>query len=496
MKLDKDFIFGASTNAFQIEGARNLGGRTDSIWDEFTKRCFHIPPAGKNDREINSIAISADFYHKYQTDIRIMKRLGLNGLVYNIDWTRIFSKNSQEVNWEGIKFYDNVFATLRANNIKPIPILFHWDTPMWAELQGGFENRAILEWFQGYVATVFKYLGKYTDVWFVNDENSTFTLDGYLSDYLPPGKNSKEGFARAIHHLNLCTALTKIEFEKAKVAGNVSAQALLGIDHDWSPGIPYRIEDEKACQEYNLWFKNFFLDPNLKGTYPPVFQQWLAMQGLSDIIQSGDMELLKNNCVDLIGWNYYRPAYISRDDYQEKQGEMQITSKTFFVKGFKQVFPKENVRYTSWNWIIDPTMLGPGAQALWAEYQKPLMIVENGLGAFDDKSGELILDYNRAEYLSLHFAEVKKAIAQGVKFIGYSLWTYCDIFSPSGGYRKDYGLVAVDFNSPNKTRMPKLSYVWYQRLINSGGENLAHDDHDTLQQLLKDELSTWDFWYQ
>nr|WP_240700331.1 family 1 glycosylhydrolase [Spiroplasma melliferum] len=207
--IEKKFIFAASTCAFQIEGGRSLGGRTESIWDEFTKRNFSIPPLGKAEREINSIEVAADFYSKYKTDARIMKRMGLQGLVYNMDWTRIFPKNSTDFNPEGIKFYDDVFKTLVENGIKPIPILYHWDTPMWAEIQGGFENRNVIEWFRNYVRVVFQYLGKYSNLWFVNDENSTFTLDAYLNDYLPPAKNDKTAFAKAIHHLNLSAAIAK-----------------------------------------------------------------------------------------------------------------------------------------------------------------------------------------------------------------------------------------------------------------------------------------------
>ncbi|WP_283271699.1 glycoside hydrolase family 1 protein [Spiroplasma sp. SV19] len=492
---EKKFIFAASTCAFQIEGGRNLGGRTDSIWDEFTKRNFSIPPLGKAEREINSIAVAADFYSKYKTDARIMKRMGLQGFVYNMDWTRIFPKNSTDFNSEGLKFYDDVFKTLVENGVKPIPILYHWDTPMWAEIQGGFENRSVIEWFRNYVKLVFRYLGKYSDLWFVNDENSTFTLDGYLGDYLPPAKKDKTAFAKAIHHLNLSAAIAKEEFELAKKAGYIAKNALLGIDHDWAPPHQYQTGDETAVAKYNAWFKNFFLDPNLKGTYPDVFFQWLKDEEIDFTISEQDLALLAKNRLDLIGWNYYRPCYITSDQNQDNLKVLHQKSHSFFAPGFKQVFPKD-IEYTKWNWIIDPSMLATGAEILWKEYQKPIMIIENGMGDFDDKTSQLILDKDRIRYLSIHLAEVFKAIERGVNLIGYSLWTYCDIFSPSGGYRKDYGLVSVDFNSKIKTRTPKLSYVWYKRVIASQGENLTFDDDETLTALLKAELLAWDFWYQ
>ncbi|WP_425380144.1 glycoside hydrolase family 1 protein [Spiroplasma endosymbiont of Stenodema calcarata] len=365
--IGKKFIFAASTCAFQIEGGRNLGGRTDSIWDEFTKRNFFIPPLGKATREINSIALASDFYSKYKTDARIMKRMGLQGFVYNMDWTRIFPKNSSDFNPEGIKFYDDVFKTLTEKGIKPIPILYHWDTPMWAEIQGGFENRDVIEWFRNYVRIVFRFLGKYSDLSFVNDENSTFTLNGYLSDYYPPAKNNKTAFAKAIHHLNLSAAIAKEEFELAKVAGYIAEDARLGIDHDWTPPHQYQEGDEAAVVKYNQWFKNFFLDPNLKGTYPEVFFQWLKDEEIDLTITDQDLTLLLKNRLDLIGWNYYRPCYITSDENVDDLKMLRQKSHTFFVSGFKQVFPKD-IEYTKWNWIIDPSMLATGAEILWKEY--------------------------------------------------------------------------------------------------------------------------------
>lgn len=138
------------------------------------------------------------------------------------------------------------------------------------------------------------------------------------------------------------------------------------------------------------------------------------------MISDEDLNLLKKHQLDLIGWNYYRPCYITGDNYVDNLKELHQKSHTFFVPGFKQVFPK-GIEYTKWNWIIDPKMLATGAEILWKEYQKPLMIIENGMGDFDDKAAPLILDQDRIRYLSLHLAEVFKAFDRGVNLIGYSL---------------------------------------------------------------------------
>ncbi|WP_342275705.1 family 1 glycosylhydrolase [Spiroplasma endosymbiont of Nebria brevicollis] len=176
------FLWGSAFSGPQTEGAFAIDGKTPTIWDHW----FKI----KKNRFFEGMNVKNDFYHKYETDSKIMGQMGLNGLVYNLDWTRVMLINDSSINMEGIIFYKNVFASLKANNVQIIPILFHWDTPLWAEAYGGWTNRKILDSFRIFCQTMFEQLGKTSDIWYVNDENSTFTLLGYLSDYLPPAKNN------------------------------------------------------------------------------------------------------------------------------------------------------------------------------------------------------------------------------------------------------------------------------------------------------------------
>jgi 6-phospho-beta-glucosidase len=194
--------------------------------------------------------------------------------------------------------------------------------------------------------------------------------------------------------------------------------------------------------------------------------------------------------MDLIGWNYYRPFYVSDFNYDLKQkkkpSEKSLTGK------FQIVYPLKDVKYTDWKWTIDPSQIVPGAKYLHKKYGKhiPILILENGLGLFDKVSNGLILDKPRIQYLHDHIQEVLKAYKLGENIIGYSLWTYCDIFSPSAGYRKDYGLVKVDFKHKNRIRTPKLSYVWYKNLIASQGKDLSMN-WNSLTKALKTELKNW-----
>ncbi|QBQ07427.1 6-phospho-beta-glucosidase [Spiroplasma gladiatoris] len=494
----KEFLFSASTCALQIEGARSLGGRSQSIWDEFTKRNYCIPPVGKAIREINSIEVAADFYHKYKTDARIMNKLGLNAFVYNMDWTRIYPKDEHYLNPEGIKFYIDFFSEFVDKNIKPIPVLFHWDTPLWAEVRGGFQNPEIQNWFRNYVKTCFKHLGKYTDVWFVSDENSSFTKDAYLSDYLPPQKVGKLNFVQALHNLNMIAAIAKEEFESAKLKGYVSKNAIIGVDHDWSPPIAYTDEknDLQACQRYNEWNLELYLSPSIKGEYPKCYFDYIKKHNLNFEISNDDLVYLKNNKLDLIGWNYYRPVFITHSIKNFSNNDWHIPPQFNEELDLYYVFPKDQ-KYTKWNWLINPNRLVSGAQELCQMYGKniPIMILENGMGDFDNKSADMILDTDRINYLSVHIQKVMEAKQKGINFIGYSLWTYCDIFSPSGGYRKDYGLVSVDFNSAIRERKPKLSYVWYKNVIKNKGLKLDFDMNQLVEELQK-TLDEWDLFFK
>lgn len=497
-KFPKNFIFSTSTCSYQIEGGRLLGGRKHSNWDKFTIENHYIPPQGSPEREIASIDVAADYYHKYKIDSKIMREMKVNGFAYNLDWARIFPDDTGKVNEEGLSFYENVFKSLVKNGIKPIPILYHWDTPTWLENKGGTSSRFFLESFRQFSKIMFKRLGKYTNIWYVNDENSSYTTQAYLDNYCPPGKKSEKEFWKAIYYLSISGAIAKEEFEIAKKNKYISQDSLLGIDHDWNPAIPYNkndIDDVKACEIFNEYNLDLYLNPNIIGSFPKCFFDAIKKLNLKNIVLVDDLKLLKNNTLDLIGWNYYRPAIIASPKRLKENIEWHIKPQNFITKDAYIVFPKKE-RYTSWNWLIKPQYLSIGSHFLWKKYKKPLMILENGIGYFDKRNNGIVEDHYRIDYLNEHLREVQKAINEGVPFIGYSLWTYCDIFSPSGGYRKKYGLVGVDFDNKNLIRYPKASMFWYKNVI----ENLSTFEpnkidykkyYDEARDSLKNEKDIW-----
>ncbi|MGL5308428.1 MAG: glycoside hydrolase family 1 protein [Metamycoplasmataceae bacterium] len=466
-KFPQNFIFSTSTAAFQIEGGRLEGGRTYSNWDKFTMENYFIPPVGSPLREIDSIREAANYYHKYKLDSEIMKEMGVNGFAYNLDWARIFPDDSGIPNEEGIRFYENAFRSLLENGIQPIPILYHWDTPLWLERKGGTSSREFLEAYRVFAKTMFVRLGVYSNIWYVSDENSTYTIHGYLGNFMAPAKKDEKEFWKANYYLAISGALAKIEFNKAIKDGYIKQGSILGIDHVWTPPIPYDkkdADDIRACEIFNEYNLNLFLDPNMLGEFPNCFWDAVKKFELDDIIHDSDLRILANNTLDLVGWNYYLPVTIVHPKRLmegikwHKEPTISITDKALIV------YPL-NEKYTDWDWLIKPEYLSIGAHVLWERYQKPLMILENGLGYFDKKIDGIVDDTYRIDYLNDHLREVQKAIKEGVNFIGYSAWTYCDVFSPTGGYRKKYGFVGVDFKDPNFGRFPKSSMYWYKDVI-------------------------------
>ncbi|MGL5308429.1 MAG: glycoside hydrolase family 1 protein [Metamycoplasmataceae bacterium] len=490
-KFPENFIFSTSTCSYQIEGGRLEGGRTHSNWDKFTIENYYIPPAGVAEREIASIENAADYYHKYKLDSKIMKEMGVNGFAYNLDWARIFPDDTGIPNEAGLNFYENAFKSLVENGIKPIPILYHWDTPLWLEEKGGTSSRVFLKAFKEFSKAMFERLGKYTNIWYVSDENSSYTSQGYLDDYVPPGKKDEKEFWKANYYLAISGALSKIEFDKAIANGYVEKGSLLGIDHDWNPAVPYNANDAddiKACKIFNEYNLDLFLDPNMLGKFPNCFWEAIKKFKLEEIIIKSDLELLKNNKLDLVGWNYYRPAIIAHSKRLNEKIEWHKKPDSFVTKDAIIVYPIGE-RYTSWNWLIKPEYLSIGSHVLWDKYKKPLMILENGLGYFDIKVDGIVDDTYRIDYLNEHLREVQKAITEGVNFIGFSAWTYCDIFSPSGGYRKKYGFVGVNFDDPNFGRFPKSSMYWFKDVIkNLSTFEINKIDYEKFSEQAKNSL--------
>lgn len=490
------FFWGVATNAFQIEGARLKGNRTESIWDDFTKKNVSVPDAlNSPEREVASIAESADYYNKYKTDVNIMHHLGINLFVYAIDWTRIIPTGNF-VNNEGVRFYEKAFRAIKNKAITPVIILFHWDTPMWLEKLGGIPStKEVKKHFRFYVATVFKRLGKLCDFWLVSSENWAFAYYAYIEGLFPPNyKNDYLAFVKVLHNLNVMAAIAREEFDKAKDEGYIKARAWLGTNFDFCPGINLH-NNKKLDNLYRDWNLHLLLEPLFKGTYPKVFIEFINEKKLYFKVNLRDIHYLKKHPLDWISWNFYRPQYFTEINkplvLENEKNPSVLHSSGKYLLVWPKKFNDEKVAYTKWSWLIKPEYLLTGLKEIQKYYpDTPILIGENGCGDFDtvevlNDGTQVVCDYDRINFLKSHIQQVMKGRAEKLNIVGYCVWTYCDIFSPSAGYRKRYGLVRVDFEDKKLHRYPKLSYVWYKNVIDSDGKTLKEINDKSLTEQFK-----------
>lgn len=464
----KNFYFGSASSAFQVEGAANLDNRTDSIWDEYTKRNYYIPEEGSIEREINHINISADFYNNYKEDIKLMKEMGLKMYRFSISWSRIYPKNNRDFNLKGIEFYHNVIDELLKNDIEPLVTLFHWDTPIWVQCRNGFLNREVVESFNTFAKTCFKEYGKKVKYWLTFNEMIIQNLQQYVWGKLTPEYINRSDYAfQAMHYSHLSCAKAVESFKNLRSQGLVREDSLVGITHTEGP-LYYAFDenssdDREATKIAELICNKAYFDVSFKGEYPKEFLNLLEKNNINIDLSIEDEKLLKENTHELIGWNYYQPHYVSKSKTFNKDNNI--------FGWYKENIPS-GVKTTKWKWIIEPEKMIQGLQRLEKEYPNmPLIITENGFGDFDKEENGKIYDYERIDYLRDHLKGCFDAVeTNNINLIGYCYWSFQDIYSPSAGYRKRYGLVKVDFETQERSK--KLSYYYYKKVIENNTYNI------------------------
>lgn len=468
MMNKQDFLWGSASAAYQIEGAHQADGKGVSIWDLWA----HLP--GKTFEGTNGDR-AADHYLRFEEDIALMKAQGLKTYRFSIAWTRILPEGIGEVNLAGVNFYRTLMKALRAAGIEPMVTLYHWDLPQaLQEAYLGWENRQIVEDFDYYARTCYEQFGDLVRYWIVMNEPNIFTHQGYMLGIHPPGKKDEALYLKTYHHTALAHAKAVCSFKEMGMAGMVGSSIAFmpGYGASDSP------EDQQALSNYydtNNWW---FMDSYFKGCYPAAAVAYYKSKGLMPEVTAEDLVLLKKGAeaYDFIGINYYQTAMLA---YNPEDGvgfsAMNTTGKKGSQKesgvpGLYKFVKNPQVTYTDWDWAIDPAGLLYGMRELKARYGKPIIISENGLGAFDKLSeqGEIEDDY-RIDFLAAHVKVCEEAVAEGIDLLAYCTWSFTDLLSWLNGFQKRYGFVYVDFESEAKTRIPKKSYYWYQQVIANNG---------------------------
>lgn len=468
IKFNPDFLWGAASAAYQVEGAYQEDGKGVSVWDRWVKL------EGKTFEGTNG-DIAVDFYHRFEEDIALMKAMGLKAYRFSLAWTRILPDGTGTLNPQGVAFYRQVLQRLHDEGIKPLVTLYHWDLPAALEDRyGGWLNRQIVEDFVHYADVCFMAFGDLVETWIILNEPNIFTSLGYQLALHPPGHTSMREFYTTYHHTALAHAKTAALFKAKGYHGRV------GSSIAYTPAYAASTSklDREALATYYETVNWWLCDPYMKGSYPKSGLQKLKEKGWFDGISTQDEDVLKAGAqaTDFLGINYYQSATIA---YNPMDGVSQGGLNTTGIKGsapengipgFYKHVKNPRLETTDWDWVIDPHGLTVALAELSARYHKPLIISENGLGAFDKRVDGQIQDDYRIDYLAKHIRACHDAMVMGVDLMGYCVWSFTDLLSWLNGYQKRYGLVYVDIASGSLERTPKASYGFYQRVIETQGE--------------------------
>jgi beta-glucosidase len=429
-----DFVWGAATASYQIEGGVDEGGRGESIWDRFCATPGKV-------RNGDSGAIACDFYHRYGNDIALMRDLGIDAFRLSIAWPRIVPQGRGEVNREGLDFYDRLVDALLAACVRPFVTFYHWDLPQALEDRGGWPVRDTVEAFAEYVEAVAARLGDRVGHWITHNEPWVASWLGYGWGKHAPGRTNEADAVAAAHHLLLSHG------RAVEILRSAAPTSEIGITLDLHPVYPASEEDADVAAAWHVdgFHNRWFLDPIFRGSYPDDIREHFDANGPP--VLDGDLELIQTP-IDFLGVNNYSRRLVRADP-----------------EGHPMNVREPESQYTDMDWEVYPDGLHDLLLRLRDDYgPRSLYITENG-AAFPDVHAHdgSVRDPERRSYLESHIAAVGRAVDAEAPVKGYFVWTLLDNFEWAWGYWKRFGLVYVDF--PTLERIPKESFYWYRDFI-------------------------------
>ena len=436
----KNFLWGAATASYQIEGGAYKDGKGKSIWDTFA----HTEGKIKNNENGD---IATDHYHRYKEDISLMNDIKLNAYRFSIAWTRIIPDGKGKINQKGIDFYSRLIDELLKYNIKPFITLYHWDLPQKLQDKGGWANRDITKIFADYSELVAKKFGDRCEYFITFNEPAVFSIHGYLDGYMAPGYKNKDKYFPSVHHINVSHGLS------VQAIRSVLSKVKVGCTLNMAPCIASsnKKKDIDATKIFDTYWNRSFADPMYLGKYPK-----MLLKDLNDYIHTNDMKTIyqKN---DFFGLNHYQHIRVKADN-----------NNLLGARGaFKDELPfgiDRNTKLTLMGWEIAPDAYYKQIMELKNNYGNPdIYLTENGC-AYPDKivNGE-VRDKDRIDYFKKYLGAVKKAIDSGAKVKSYFAWSFLDNFEWALGYEKRFGIVHINFKTLKRT--PKNSYYFYKNLI-------------------------------
>ncbi len=443
-----DFIFGAATAAYQIEGSPQADGKGPSVWDEFVRRKGAVRTGETGDQ-------ACDHYRRMGDDVALIKELGLDAYRFSISWPRVQPSGRGAANGAGLDFYSRLVDALLAAGIRPFPTLFHWDTPLALQREkGGFLSRDAAERFGDYAELVVRSLGDRVKDWITVNEPFEHAVFGHFFGSHAPGLKRPWAYPKVMHHILLAHAagMERIRaFAPGAAAGPVLSQTPV------APLVPGR--DEKAAFLADQFMNRITLDPILKGRYPEELSR--ALRAFWPRMEADDLARVSAPC-DFIGLNYYSRERASRNPLVPFLG--------FWVTGKDGGRPEGEsggTRTTAMGWEVWPRGLEELLLRMRDEYGNPRVIVTENGAAFTDEvergaGAPRVRDRRRVEFLRDYVLAMKRAMDAGANVGGYFVWSLMDNFEWAEGYRPRFGLVRVEYGT--QERVIKDSGRWYSAL--------------------------------
>ncbi|WP_154097704.1 glycoside hydrolase family 1 protein [Microbacterium testaceum] len=461
------FLWGGATAANQIEGAYDADGKGLSVQDVMPRGISG--PRSETPTPDNLKLVGIDHYHRYAEDIALFAEMGFGVYRFSIAWSRIFPKGDEtEPNEAGLAFYERILDELEKHGIEPLVTISHYETPLHlAEQYGGWTNRELIGFYERYARTLFERFGSRVKYWLTFNEINSLLHAPFMSGGIPipEGGVPEQQLYQAMHHELVASA------RATRIAREVAPEAKVGCMVLSMPIYPLTPSPDDAVAVMEADHGNLvYGDVHTRGAYPGYFLRTLREKGIELDITDQDRDDLTNT-VDFVSFSYYMSIAETADPAKKVAGEGNIMGGV----------SNPTLEASEWGWQIDPVGLRLVLNQFWDRWQKPLFIVENGLGARDqlvEVDGEkTVVDDYRIAYLNDHLVQVGEAIEDGVEVLGYTSWGCIDIVSASTAQlSKRYGFIYVDRNDDGTgslDRYRKKSFGWYADVIRSNGASLT-----------------------
>ncbi|KEO80621.1 glycoside hydrolase family 1 protein [Paenibacillus polymyxa] len=457
----ENFFWGGSTSAYQVEGAWDEDGKGPSVIDMSN----HV-------EGVTDFKVTSDHYHMFKEDVALMAEMGFKAYRFSIAWTRIYPLGAGEVNQKGIAFYSSLIDELIKYGIEPIVTMYHFDLPYALEQQGGWSKRETIDAFEQYAKTLFENFGDRVKYWLtINEQNMLILHPGSIGTLDTSLENPQKVLYQQNHHMLVAQAKAMVLCHDMLPNAKIGPAPNIGVIYPASS----KPEDTLAADNYAAIRNWLYLDMAVFGRYNHIAWSYLVEKGYEPVIEEGDMDILAKGNPDFIAFNYYTSQTVGEslddgNDFSHTGDQHEIVGEPGAYRG--SVNP--NLQTTEFGWEIDPVGFRSTLRQIYSRYHLPLIVTENGLGAFDKlEEGDVVNDPYRIDFFKKHIEQIQFAITDGVDVFGFCPWSAIDLVSTHQGSSKRYGFIYVDreeFDLKDLRRIRKQSFYWYQKLIATNGE--------------------------